>query len=356
MLDGVQTLAYSSNVAGPWVAVDRYSQNDLNNPNLLPILDTQVNGFGNRVLLPNSPLSSNANIFNESGAPALDIGQVGDYYINSTNGWAYGPKTVEYAFGAGGSLFFDGFMSITTTVSSETFNVGLSDFTLNLFVYPTSLPDGIAITSASIFLLDNDPGTGLGAIGLSVSLDSNAYLQVDMSYYNAGVVAVSNWYYYTVQQSGGNIAVYRNGATVLSPTTIGTPIGNGVNPLVFGNNFTGYLTNMRWTNDVVSVATPTAPLTLLANTSLLLLTTSAGSALQDSAGTFANIGGSYTLPFVGWNPFEGSATLSWGAPTIPASSSTTFTGYGVPASDPIGSKPGDYYVDLSTNVKYLITA
>lgn len=354
MLGTGETLAYSSSVAGPWNGVQRYCQHDMNNPNLDPILNSRVNGFANRVLLPNSPLSSNADIFNQPGEPSLDIGEVGDYYINSTNGWVYGPKTAEYQFADGGSLFFDGTKTVTTTVSSDAFNVGVSDFTVNLFVYPTVYPTH-PTGSANIFLLDNDPATGVGAIGLSVSSDSNMYLQIDMSYYRTGVVTLGDWQYYTLQQSGGNIALYRDGLVQLS-TTIGSPIGNNANALVFGNNFTGYMTNMRWTNTaVVSYVRPTAPLGILTNTSLLMLTASAGSALEDSTGSFPNITGSYTFPFEGLTPFEGTVTLSWGAPTIPASSSRTFYGHGTPASDPPESNPGDYYVDLDTNVKYLIT-
>jgi hypothetical protein len=47
-------------------------------------------------------------------------------------------------------------------------------------------------------------------------------------------------------------------------------------------------------------------------------------------------------------------TLSWGAPTIPVSVPQAFEGYGVPETDPSGSKSGDTYTDLSTGVVYKI--
>jgi hypothetical protein len=47
-------------------------------------------------------------------------------------------------------------------------------------------------------------------------------------------------------------------------------------------------------------------------------------------------------------------TLSWGAPTIPVAVPQRFEGYGVPATDPSGSRPGDTYKDLSTGAVYRI--
>ena len=51
---------------------------------------------------------------------------------------------------------------------------------------------------------------------------------------------------------------------------------------------------------------------------------------------------------------EAGVTLSWGAPTIPIATPQKFQGYGVPATDPSGSRPGDTYTDLSTGVVYKI--
>jgi len=47
-------------------------------------------------------------------------------------------------------------------------------------------------------------------------------------------------------------------------------------------------------------------------------------------------------------------TLSWGAPTIPVAVPQRFEGYGVPETDPSGSRPGDTYIDLSTGAVYRI--
>jgi len=47
-------------------------------------------------------------------------------------------------------------------------------------------------------------------------------------------------------------------------------------------------------------------------------------------------------------------TLSWGAPTIPLFVPTIFYGVGVPATDPSGSRRGDFYIDTTTQVRYAI--
>jgi len=355
--DGVGTLLYSSNVAGPWEASVKVSPNDPNNVTQVPILDTTVTGFANRVLLPNCPITSNVNLFNQSGAPSLELGNVGDYYIDSTKGWAYGPKTADYEFGSGGSVFFTASTTVTTQSASEVFNVGLSDFTVNFFMYPTVLSTQL---SANIFLVDNVSGAGLGAIGVSISADTGLYVQVDASYYSADISAVANvWQYCTLRQASGNLEFYVDGVQQLT-TTVGSPIGNNVNPLVLGGNYTGLMTNIRWTNAGVDFTTPTAPLTALANTSLLLLTTSAGSMFTDSTGTFTDVSGfgvNVCNIFMGANPFAGLVTLSWGAPTIPLTTSKTVEGYGIPpdGSNPPDTNPGDTYVDLNTGARYLVT-
>jgi hypothetical protein len=76
---------------------------------------------------------------------------------------------------------------------------------------------------------------------------------------------------------------------------------------------------------------------------------------------FGNIGDLYTDassryvygPKQEFISFAG-VTLSWGAPTIPLFIPTIFYGEGVPATDPSGSKPGDYYIDTTTRVRYAI--
>ena len=359
--DGIATLLYSSNVAGPWEVSIKTSPSDPNNPTQIPILDTDVTGFANRVLLPNCPITSNVNFFNQSGAPSLDLGNVGDYYIDSTNGYAYGPKEADYEFASGGSVFFTPTMTVTTLSASEVFNVGLSDFTVNFFMYPTVLPSLTTITPASIFFVDNDASTGLGAIGVSISADAGLYVQIDASYYSADISAVANvWQYCTLRQAAGNIEFYVDGVQKLTTTIGGSPIGNNVNPLVVGGNYTGLMTNIRWTSSLASFDTPTAPLAILPDTNLLLLTTSAGSMFTDSTGTFTNVSGfgvNVCNVFMGANPFTGSVTLSWGAPTVPMSSTKTVEGYGIPldGSNPPGTNPGDTYIDLDTGAKYLVT-
>jgi hypothetical protein len=358
---GVGTLLYSSSVAGPWDASTKTALGDPNNPNQVPILDTGVVGFANRALLPNCPITSSVNLFNQSGPPSLDLGNVGDYYIDSSTGWAYGPKTADYEFGSGGSVFLIPTTTISTMSGSEVFNVGLSDFTVNFFMYPTILPSLDTILPASLIRLENISGTGLGAIGVSISADTGLYVQIDASYYSADISAVANvWQYCTLRQAGGNIEFYVDGVQKLTTTVGGSPIGNNVNPLVLGGNYTGLMTNIRWTSSLASFAVPDVPLTALPETNLLLLTTSAGSMFTDSTGTFTDVSAlvyNSCNVFMGANPFAGLVTLSWGAPTIPASSTKTVRGYGVPAdgSNPEGTNPGDTYIDLNTMATYLVT-
>jgi hypothetical protein len=357
--DAYATLMYSSNVAGPWTASQMYSGTDPNNPTKQPILDTGVEGFANRTLLPNSPLSTNPYYHKQEGVPSLNVGRIGDYYIDACTGWVYGPKTANYSFGDGGSVYLSNTTFISTVSASDVFNIALSEFTVNFFMYPTSLPNIVQSNPAQCFLLDNDISTGTGAIGVNISADSNVYLQFDMSYYDTGyTVSTNEWQYCTLlRNSGGNVQFYVGGSMKLTTNAVSPQIGNNVNPLVIGSNYTGLFTNVRWTKGVADVPTgaPTSPLSTLSDTNLLLLTTSGGSVLKDSANVFTNIVGVNTV-FMGTTPFNGSVTLSWGAPVKPVSESRLFTGYGVPLTDPSGSTPGDFYKDLSSGIVYSIVA
>jgi hypothetical protein len=164
---------------------------------------------------------------------------------------------------------------------------GMGNFTAEAWVYPTATP-----SSSFNGIIDTRNGGGL-AFGLFVS--ATATFQVYMEFCAGGsnlvltsaanVLRLNSWSHIAVTRSGTAVNVWVNGVSVSSGTG-GQNLSDGygmigaTNDSTSTNYFRGYISNVRLVKGTAvytaAFTPPTAPLTAITNTSLLLNFTNAG--------------------------------------------------------------------------------
>jgi hypothetical protein len=226
------------------------------------LLTCQSNRFldSNGVNIPaSSPLTITAN-----GSPSVQ---------------AFSPFNPSASWSAatyGGSGYFDGNVDYLTVPNNTAINIGTSDFQLSFWVYPTAFN-----TTNTIFYKASG--------NLVVNLLSTG--QVGIAQYGAGGYAITTtnsttlnaWAYVVVSRVSNVTKVFVNGVeggstgdssnyTSTNDLLVGIDTGNTA------QRYTGYLADFRLVkgSGVTSVTVPTAPLTAITNTSLLLNFTNAG--------------------------------------------------------------------------------
>ena len=208
---------------------------------------------------------------------------------------AFSPFAPSAAYSAstnGGSGYFDANNDYLTTSSSPNLALGTGDFTIECWIY----------------------NSGLSPIGNGVILDTrtttetNAAIEIDISNPNRFVEVYINgafrmqatqivdnaWYHIALTRSGTDTRLFVNGVQsgstytdTINYTTQTYTVG-GRYAAVSGDyrSFNGYISNLRVIKGTALYTTtftpPTAPLTAVANTQLLLNCTNAG--IIDNAG------------------------------------------------------------------------
>ncbi len=213
--------------------------------------------FNNNTLL----LAGSRNTFiKDSSTNNFNLTVNGDTKPNN-----FGPYTPGYY-----SNYFDGSGDYLTTPSAAAFNLA-ADFTIEAWIYPTvlSLAKQLLTTRAS----SSTSTTTAWALGLN-----NAALTWYTNSYNisGGTVVLNAWNHVAAVRSGSTLTLYLNGTSIGTATlsnnftdqqvAIGACI-NGTEP------YTGYISNVRIVKGTAvytsNFTPPTAPLTAIANTSLL---------------------------------------------------------------------------------------
>ena len=183
----------------------------------------------------------------------------------------------------GGGMFFDGNGDYLTVPSNTAFAFGTGDFTLEAFIYMNILPTG---TAGNIICAHNWTG---GLIDFAFRVDATTGF---LSFYNPASVGVisssaiptNTWTHVAAVRASGTVTLYRNGVSIGSgslpatiPSTIPVAVGHAFNGGANGA-FTGYISNARIVKGTAvypSEPVPTAPLTPITNTQLLLSGTNA---------------------------------------------------------------------------------
>jgi hypothetical protein len=180
----------------------------------------------------------------------------------------------------GGSGYFDGtgdYINVNTAGNSA-FNFGPGIFTIEMFVYHNQLKNYSGLIG--------DPNTialytyTSGAVGVNLLFGSGQAMAS-----SSGVALANTWQHYAIVRNGTVTTLYVDGisrATFSSSGVmqLGETAGFRVGSVNTWGDLNGYISNVRILKGVAQYTAnftpPTAPLTPVANTSLLLNFTSAG--------------------------------------------------------------------------------
>ena len=213
---------------------------------------------------------------------------------NSTNGFTLTPSgspsvqsfspfppAASYGVsGVGGSMYFNGSTDYLSAPNNSAFLFGASDFTIECWVY---LPNVTA--ENDIFSMWGSSGNRSFLCYVVSSRVAFAYTtngSTSTIIQSGGVMSTNTWSHLAWVRSGATITLYLNGTSVASGAA-GT-LYNTTNPFWIGydpGTYTnGYISNVRVVKGTAvytsNFTPPTAPVTAIANTTLLVNGTNAG--------------------------------------------------------------------------------
>lgn len=233
--------------------------------------------------------------------------------VSSSGGrFGYGrPARATGGGGVGGSLLFAGTSSSYLTTPDSTDFRMTGNFTIEWFQYMQS-----GNPAAPRAFSQGTYSTATIAVSIEGSDTSRTvYVWVNSSIATSASITgfLNKWEHFAISRSGGTLRLFRNGVQLSSAASSATidgtaviAIGNESSPSAIAG-FKGYITNFRWCTQGLYAANftvPTAPLTAVSGTVLLLLASTSGTATTDSSGT----GKVMTNTGVVWNsrdPFGG---------------------------------------------------
>jgi hypothetical protein len=191
----------------------------------------------------------------------------------------------------GGAMYFDGTGDYLTTPSDAAFDFWAGNFTFECWFYPTNATN----LSNCVYFSTGTSTTGInfGNSGSSTLLYSNQSGGVTLI---SGTQSTLNaWNHIALTKSGSTFAVFINGVRIGTSTSTLYPTGNqsafiGANSANNSQVIAGYLSSVRlvkgtavYDPTLTTLTIPTAPLTAITNTQLLLSGTNA--AVFDNAST-----------------------------------------------------------------------
>jgi len=255
----------------------------VNGKNIMTVADATDPYFSSVSLLVNVPGSAGTqnNTFLDGSSNNFTITRQG----TATQG-TYSPFN-----GTGGSIYLDGAIDSLLLPNNSLFAFSTSDFTIETFVYP--------ISSKSLNMLYGDCDSSANNGGITIYLDGSNQLIIQSYTSATGVSSISTgrtisngaWSHMVISRIGTTLYVGING-TVTTHTCISTyrtptapTVGAQGAYLSGGREFYGYLSNFRILTGTAlytsNYSVPTAPLTNITNTSVLL--NSVNSAIIDSS-------------------------------------------------------------------------
>jgi hypothetical protein len=303
-------------IAAPVVPTDQYWAN-------VSFLSETVstNGQTNSTFLDGSTISANVSRAGGSSA-SLAQGSYSPYPANNTTSYSAATN--------GGSGFFPGSAAYLSTPSNSAYILGTDDFTIDCWVNLSST------SGAQIFCYSGDLGSrisdlwGFGYTGgtLYFGIPAGGYSYASTPF----TPTLNTWYYVSVTRASGIIRMFING---VSGTVTGSSFADYLN---CRNNFSvgagryndsgtyylnGYMSDLRVVKGTAlhtsSFSPPTAPLTAVSGTSLLLNFTNAGLYDARAKSVLISAGGAQaSTTQAKWSPtsayFIGSSSSSLYAP------------------------------------------
>ena len=154
-------------------------------------------------------------------------------------------STAQSKFGGSSGYFTGGRL---TVASNEVFGVGTGDFTIEMFVYPTSSTAAGGLINLGAY---ND-----GLLWRMASGADSLYLNGTDSNWSAFTSAPLNtWTHLALVRSGSSVVVYANGVSVHTRTSSddlnsSNQVVIGAGAHAFGESYSGYIDELRITKGV----------------------------------------------------------------------------------------------------------
>ena len=233
-------------------------------------------------------LTCQSNRFKDNSSNNYALTPSGDVSVQRFS--PFSPTSAYTTSVIGGSGYFDGSGDYLQSPSSSSVSAWSTDFTVEGWYYPTVINAGSnALWTNSTSNSDgmtygyirSDGSVALGRVGVNETSSA------------AGVIKINSWFHIAFVRNGGSVNIYVNGVSVATPST-GNLETTTTKPITVGGefqsgggdfNFTGYIADFRVVKGTAvytsTFTPPTAPLTAIANTSLLLNYTNA--AIFDNA-------------------------------------------------------------------------
>ena len=240
-----------------------------------------------------SLLTCQSNRFIDNSSNAFAITRNGDVSVQAFSPFA--PAAAWSASTNGGSGYFDGTGDYLTAPDNAAFDFGSGDFTVEMWYYPQATP--AETTLVSKWNAGTYAGTNQWLLFLQ-GAQASGIISIDGT--NAAFIAtgpnvvLSQWNHIAFVRNGNNFTVYTNGVGGTAQTNSGSLYALETEVLGIGyrrnNGFPviamqGYASQVRIVKGTAvytaNFTPPTAPLTAITNTSLLLNFTNAG--IFDSA-------------------------------------------------------------------------
>ena len=204
---------------------------------------------------------------------------------NTTQG-SFNPFVSTYPYSVatnGGSAYFDGTGDYLTVPDNAAFTLGSNAFTAECWIYPTT-SGATGYFAGQSDATNTSPSIIMGKGGndriLCYAYQSSGYLVQDPA-----TVAINAWSHIAyVREVSGTLRLYVNGIQVSTNTMLSGSIDNAsgvfgvgsAGAYVSGGTFAGYVSNFRLVTGTclypsgTTFTPPTAPLTAVTNTALLL--------------------------------------------------------------------------------------
>ncbi len=229
-------------------------------------------------------------------------------FFSSVEGkFAYGRPNPPLPVTTGGSLLFTRSSTSGVSIPNDVdLRMGTGDFTIEWFQYQLT---GSA-TNQRIFSIGTWDTASIAVSQEGSDTSKTFYAWISSANSILTVLNLTNtWIHFAVCRSGSTLRVFRNGTQIGTNISNSTNFADATNNLVIGNEstrtvgsaFNGYITNFHWVKGTAlytaNFTRPTRPITPVANTKLLLLATTSGTAFTDSSG----VGKTATGTGVAWN-------------------------------------------------------
>jgi hypothetical protein len=176
-------------------------------------------------------------------------------------------STTQKKYGTG-ALYFDGTGDYLYTKDDSTLNFGSGDFTIEMWVYFSSFTDGKALISKgwnsinSPILIYQDAVNN--KLSFYASSNGSSWDIANAVAIISGAPSLNTWYHISVVRSGNTFYTFNNG-TQTSTFTSSASLFSTTQPLTIGgsstggNNFNGYIDELRITKGIARYTTSFTP-------------------------------------------------------------------------------------------------